>query len=54
MTKATPEQVAVIQGIIAMAQVLYEALDGQDRQQILAAQQNLSAAAELVWARART
>ncbi len=53
MTNATPEQTAAIQGLTALAEALYKALDNGNRQQILAAQQNLSAAAELVWSRAQ-
>lgn len=51
MTENSPERAAVIQQISKLAQALYEALDSQNREQILAAQKNLSAAAEAVWAR---
>ncbi len=53
MSKMTPEQAEVIAGITGLAQELYATLDGgQSREQILSAQQDLTAAAELVWARA--
>ncbi len=51
MTDLTPERAAAIQGITALAQALYQALESQDGPQILRAQQDLSAAAETVWAR---
>lgn len=52
MTEVTPEQTAAIQKITTLAHALYEAFDTQDTQQILTAQKNLSAAAEVLWARA--
>ncbi len=53
MTNATPEQATAIQELTALAEALYKSLDNGDRQQILAAQQNLSAAAGLGWTRAQ-
>jgi hypothetical protein len=51
MSNIDPEQAAAIQQVTALAQVLYEALERQDSQQILSAQQNLTAVIEMIWTR---
>ncbi len=51
MSNIDPERAAALQQITALAQVLYEALERQDSQQILSAQQNLTAVAEMIWTR---
>lgn len=48
MTEFISEKDAAVQQIIKLAHELYEALDSEDLQQILTAQQNLSAVAEMV------
>jgi hypothetical protein len=48
MTDVKPERDAAVQQIITLAQNLYGALESHDCQQIIIAQQNLSAVAELV------
>lgn len=48
MTETISDREAAIQQIIKLAQNLYEALENQELQQILIAQQNLSATAEMV------
>ena len=45
MSTLDPQQTAAMQQITALTQVLYEALERQDSQQVLAAQQNLTTAA---------
>ena len=50
MTENTPERASAIQQISVLAQALYDALEGQNSEQILAAQQNLSTTAEALWA----
>lgn len=50
MTETTSAEAAVVQKISELAYALYEAIDGQNPQQILSAQQALSAAAEAVMA----
>ncbi len=47
MTKFISERDAAVQQIIRLTRDLYEALDSQNAQQILIAQQNLSAVAEM-------
>ncbi len=51
MSTIDPERAAVVQQVSALAQVLHEALDRQDAAQIQSAQQNMTAVAELIWAR---
>jgi hypothetical protein len=51
MSNIDPEQAAAVHQVTALAQVLYEALELQDPQQILSAQQNLTAVAEMFWTR---
>ncbi len=51
MSNIDPEQAAAIQQVTMLAEVLYGALERQDSQQILNAQQNLTAAAEMIWTR---
>lgn len=48
MTEAISDRDAVVQQTIRLTQILYEALESQDVQQILIAQQNLSEVAEMV------
>lgn len=50
MTENFPERADAIQQITGLAQTLYEALESQNSEQILTAQQNLSATAEALWA----
>lgn len=50
MTENIPERADAIQQISALAQTLYDALESQNAEQILAAQQNLSTTAEFLWA----
>jgi hypothetical protein len=50
MTEFISEKDAAIQQIIKLTRNLYEALDSQNAQQILTAQQNLSAVAEMALA----
>lgn len=50
MTENNFERVQAVQQITALAQALYDALESQNSEQILAAQQNLSAAAQTLWA----
>lgn len=50
MTEFRSERDAAVQQIVKLAQILYEALDSQNAQQILTAQQNLSAIAEMMLA----
>ncbi len=47
MTEFISERDAAVQQIIRLTRDLYEALDSQNAQQILIAQQNLSAVAEM-------
>jgi hypothetical protein len=42
-----------MQQVTALTQVLYEALERQDAQQVLSTQQNLTAVAELIWSRVK-
>ncbi len=51
MPNFDPEQAALVQQITTLVQVLDEALERRDSQQILSAQQNLTAIAEMVWTR---
>lgn len=48
MTESISEREAAVKQIIKLAQNLYEALENQELQEILIAQQNLSAVAEMV------
>ncbi len=50
MSTIDPERAAAMQQVTALTQVLYEALERQDSRQILMAQQNLTIAAEMIWA----
>ena len=50
MEETNPDHTFVIQQVIALTQVLSEALDSQNPERILTAQQNLTAAAESIWA----
>ena len=50
MTDNTPDRAVAIQQLSTMAQTLYEALESQDIEQILTAQQSLSATVETIWA----
>lgn len=50
MTENIPERADAIQQISMLAQALYDALESQNSEQILAVQQNLSTAAETLWA----
>ncbi len=52
MPKMTSEQAEAIQTITTLAQVLYDAIDTQSRQQIISAQRDLTDAVETVWTRA--
>ncbi len=45
------EQAALVQQVTALVQALDEALERRDSQQILNAQQNLTAVAEMIWTR---
>ncbi len=49
MTENIPERTEAVQRISVLAQALYDALDSQNSEQILAAQQSLSTAAEVLW-----
>lgn len=51
MSNIDPEQASAIHQVTALAQVLYEALERQDPQQILSAQQDLTAVVEMIWPR---
>lgn len=51
MAKINPEREAALQQITVLGQALYDALESQNTAQILIAQQNLTAAAETLWAR---
>lgn len=53
MPEVTPQQAAAIQKIAELAHTLYQALDAPspDTQQILSAQQNLTAVVETAWTR---
>lgn len=48
MTESISDREAAVQQIIKLAQNLYEALENQELKEILIAQQNLSAVAEMV------
>jgi len=48
------ERAAAVQQISVLAQALYDALESQNSEQILAAQQNLSTAAEALWANVKS
>ncbi|RPI33831.1 MAG: hypothetical protein EHM70_04810 [Chloroflexota bacterium] len=52
MTDISGERADAIQKLSELARVLYEALDRQNSEQILSAQQNLGTAAEMVWTQA--
>ena len=51
MTESDPERAAAIQQVTGLAQVLYDALESQNTGQIMTAQQNLTKAAETIWAK---
>ncbi len=51
MPNFNPEQAALMEQVTALVQALDEALERRDSQQILSAQQNLTAVAETIWAR---
>ncbi len=50
MTESIPERYDALQQFSGLAQALYDALESQNSEQILIAQQNLSTAAEALWA----
>ena len=50
MTDNIAERDAAVQQISVLAQALYSALESQNSEKILTAQQNLSTAAEALWA----
>ena len=50
MTDNIAERDAAVQQISVLAQALYNALESQNSEKILTAQQNLSTAAEALWA----
>jgi len=52
MAEINPERTAAIQQIAVLGQALYDALESQNTGQILVAQQNLTKAAEMIWAKA--
>lgn len=49
MVEITPERAAAIQQVTMLAQALYDALESQNTEQILVAQQNLTIAVETMW-----
>ncbi len=49
MTEIRSKHAAVIQQLTALAQNLYDALENQNTDQILSAQQNLTSAIETLW-----
>ena len=49
MAEINPERAAVIQQISVLGQALYDALESQNTEQILAAQQNLTTVVETIW-----
>lgn len=49
MTDNAPERTAAIQQVLTLAEELYEALESQNSESILAAQQSLSTTAEAMW-----
>jgi hypothetical protein len=51
MAEINPERAAAIEQITALGQALYDAIESQNTGQILIAQQNLTAAAETIWAK---
>ncbi len=51
MAEINPEREAAIQQITVLGQALYDALESQNTEQILIAQQDLTVAAETLWAR---
>lgn len=51
MLQIDHKRAAEIQQITALAQALQDALEDQNTEQILIAQQNLTATAEMIWAR---
>ncbi len=51
MTEINPERAAVIQQVTVLAQALYDALESQNTEQILVAQQNLTTSVETIWPR---
>jgi hypothetical protein len=51
MPNFDPEQAALVEQVTALVQLLDEALERRDSQQILNAQQELTAVAEMVWTR---
>lgn len=51
MPNFDPELTAAVQQVTALIQVLDEALERRDSQQILNTQQNLTAVAEMIWTR---
>lgn len=52
MTEISPERTAIIQQVSVLVQELYDALESQNIEQILAAQQNLTRVVETFWAEA--
>jgi hypothetical protein len=51
MTEINPEHAAIIQQVTVLAQALYDALESQNTEQILVAQQNLTTSVETIWPR---
>lgn len=51
MVEINPERAAIIQQITMLGQALYDALESQTTEQILVAQQNLTAVVETIWAK---
>lgn len=54
MTENNPEIAVAIQQISVLGQSLYEALESENTEQILIAQQNLTTTAEMLWVRAES
>lgn len=51
MAEINPERTAIIQQITVLGQALYDALESQNTEQILVAQQNLTTVVETIWAK---
>lgn len=51
MAEINPERAAIIQQITVLGQALYDALESQNTEQILVAQQNLTTVVETIWAK---
>ena len=51
MTEINPERAAAIQQVTVLAKALYDALESQNTEQILVAQQNLTTTVETIWPR---